>query len=84
MTISLRGHANVWVGVCQHLYKSCKLFIVKVKMFLVCHVTSREHMFKGLREFMDVTTKVSYHPAKFDGHRHCSSGDIMALVCSVI
>ena len=28
--------------------------------------------------------KVSYHPAKFGGHRHCGSGDIMILVCHVI
>ena len=23
---------------------------------------------------------VSHHPAKFDGHRHCGSGDLMFLV----
>ena len=28
--------------------------------------------------------KVSYHPAKFDGHRHCGSEDIMILVCPMI
>ena len=25
--------------------------------------------------------KVSYHPVKFDSHRHCGSGNIMVLVC---
>ena len=25
--------------------------------------------------------KVSQYPGKFSGHRHCDSGDIMALVC---
>ena len=28
--------------------------------------------------------KVSYRPAKFDGRRHCGSGDIMILVFHVI
>ena len=28
--------------------------------------------------------KVDYHPAKFDSHRYCSSGDMMILVCHVI
>ena len=27
---------------------------------------------------------VSYHPAKFGGHRLCGSGDIMILVCYMI
>ena len=27
---------------------------------------------------------VSHHSAKFAGHRHCSSGNIMILVCNVI
>ena len=26
---------------------------------------------------------VSYHPAKFGGHRYSGSGDIMVLVCHV-
>ena len=28
--------------------------------------------------------KVNYHPAKFRGHRHCGSGDIIFLICHVI
>ena len=28
--------------------------------------------------------KVGFHPAKFGGHRHSDSGDIMLLVCHVI
>ena len=27
---------------------------------------------------------VSHHPAKFFGHRHCSRGKIMVLVCHLI
>ena len=27
---------------------------------------------------------VSYHPAKFGGHRHSGRGDIMFLVCHMI
>ena len=26
---------------------------------------------------------VSHLPAKFDGHRHCGSGDVMFLTCHV-
>ena len=28
--------------------------------------------------------KVGYYPAKFGGHRHNDSGDIVVLVCHVI
>ena len=28
--------------------------------------------------------KVSYHLAKFGGHRHCGNDDIMSLVCHVL
>ena len=28
--------------------------------------------------------KVSYHPAKFGGHRHCGSENIMVLMCHVL
>ena len=28
--------------------------------------------------------QVSPHPAKFCGHRHCGSGDIMVLFCHVV
>ena len=28
--------------------------------------------------------KKSYHPAKFGGHRHCGTVDIMFLVCYMI
>ena len=27
---------------------------------------------------------MSYHPAKFGGHRHCDSWDIMVLTCHVM
>ena len=95
-------------------------------MFLISHMTSREHMFKGLCGFMAggpsrrVTTLphliaigqlkwrwwkllnmsrhptkagelyewelfiVCHHPAKFVGHRYCSSRDIIFLVCDMI
>ena len=28
--------------------------------------------------------KVSHHPTKVDGHKHCGSGDIMVLICLLI
>ena len=56
MTTSLRGHANLWVGalgVSHYADKSCDhKHCDEGDMFLICHVTSHEHMFKGLCEFM--------------------------------
>ena len=45
-------------------------------MILGCHMISQDHATKGLCDF-------SYHSAKFGGHRHCNSED-MILVCLVI
>ena len=28
--------------------------------------------------------KIGYYPAKFGGHRHCGSEDVMILVCHVV
>ena len=57
MTTSLRGHKNLWVGapcVSHHADKSCdhKHCVVGDAMFLICHLTSCEDMFKGFCEFM--------------------------------
>ena len=40
-------------------------------MFLIYHVTSREHMFKGLCDFF-----VSHHFVKFNDHRPSGSKDV--------
>ena len=42
------------LAVCHHTDKSCDHNHCNSGdiMFLICHVTSREHMFKGLYEFM--------------------------------
>ena len=32
----------------------------------------------------EVTFKISHHPTKFGGHRHCGSGVIIILVSHVI
>ena len=47
-------------------------------MVLVCHVILQYRLIKALCHF-----KVSYHPAKFDDHRHSGSRDIMVFVCHV-
>ena len=49
-------------------------------MILTCHVILQDHLIKGS---CDLGRNVSYHPAKFGGHRHSDSGD-MILVCRVI
>ena len=42
-------------------------------------------MIKGLSNNYGLKLlKVSQHHAKFDGHAHCGSGDMMALVCHMI
>ena len=40
--------------ICHYAYKSCdrKHCDGEDIMFLICHMTSREHMFEGLCEFM--------------------------------
>ena len=50
-------------------------------MILICHVILQDHVIKGS---CDLGRKVSYHPAKFGGHWHSGSGDIMILVRRVI
>ena len=45
-------------------------------MILVWHVISEDQAIKG--------SKNNYHPAKFSGHRHSVSGDIIFLVCYAI
>ena len=57
MTNPLRGQVNLWVGVPCRMYntdKSCdhKHCDSRDIIFLTSHVTSREHMFKGLYGFM--------------------------------
>ena len=50
-------------------------------MFLVCHVIKQEHVIKELGDYNDrCSFKVSQHPTKFVGYRHCGIGDIMFLV----
>ena len=54
-------------------------------MFLVRHVIKQDHGIKGSGDYNDKNPfKLSHHPASFGGHRLCSSGDIMVLVCLVI
>ena len=53
-------------------------------MFLVCHVISQDQVIKRSRNFMVRSHLVSDHPAKFGGHRHRDSGDVMVSVCHMI
>ena len=41
-------------------------------------------MIKGSFDYGQKPINVSYHSAKFDGHGHCGSGDIMILICQII
>ena len=46
---------------------------------MICHVTSREHMFKGLCEIMGGIE--SLHLLVFGGHWFSANGDIKYLIC---
>ena len=53
--------------------------------FLVWHVISQNHLTKRhSNNIVQSPLKVSHHSAKFGGHCHCGSGNIMVLVCHVI
>ena len=53
-------------------------------MVLACHVILQDHVIKGLCDFMgSQPIKLSYHPAKFGGHRYYGCRDIMVFVCYV-
>ena len=47
-------------------------------MFLIRHVILEDHLIKGLCGWEPVI--VSHHFAKFGGHRHCGSGDMLLVV----
>ena len=58
--------------------------ILRVEMFLICHITLRDHNFEGLCFFKGGSPSVTDYPAKFSDNTHCGRGDIMVLVCHVI
>ena len=71
--------------VCRHPDKYCdhKQCDNEDIKFLICHVTSREHLFKRLREFMREPLRVSHHLAMFSSHRFGVSRKIDYLICSM-
>ena len=52
-------------------------------MFLICHVSSREHILKGLCEFGWKPFRVSHQLAMFGDHWYSASGDIKYLIYPV-
>ena len=46
---------------------------------MICHVTSHEHMFKGLREIIGGIE--SLHLLVVGGHWFSANGDIKYLIC---
>ena len=71
---------------CHYANKSCdhKHYDCGDIMFLICHVTSSKHMFKGLCEFMgrSPSLKVTIF-SMLDGHWSSASGVIKYLTCQV-
>ena len=81
---SLRGHGYGWelLVICHHPdkfgdRKHCDIG----DMFLICQLTSRDHMFKGLCEPMGGSPWPPCH--WFGGHWSSWSGDIKYFICHV-
>ena len=53
-------------------------------MVWIYHLISQSQVIQGSFDFMGGTLIVSHTPVKFRGHRQCSSGDILVLVCHVM
>ena len=51
------------------------MVVVNIKQFFICHVISKDRLFKVLNEFSPTCT--------FNGQRPCSSRDITYLICHV-
>ena len=81
---NLTSHDHLTV--CHHPDNSCDhrhcdsggIMIV----FLICHVTSPEYIFKGLYEFMGGSPSVNHQLAMFAKHCPNASGDIKYLKTS--
>ena len=64
---SLRGHSNLWVGLLTVSHQPHKSWDHrncddKDKLCFICNVTSCEHIFKGLREFMGEAPHIESPP----------------------
>ena len=75
-----------FLAVCHHPEKFCdrRYRDNGNKMFLICHVTSRNHMFKGLMYVnlgVEAPIRVSYHFAMFGGSWSTASGNVKYYIC---
>ena len=54
-------------------------------MYLICHVTSQDHLVVGSWEFMGGMSPIveCHHPEKFSDHRYLDSQDVMFLICHI-
>ena len=72
-----------YVTLQDHIIKALNDFMVSPRHFRcwedLCAHTRKKKRFYGLAPL-----KRSHHITKFDGHRHCGSGDIVVLVCHII
>ena len=53
-------------------------------MFLICQMTSRDHILKDYVTLRVGASHSKYYPVKFGTNKHCGTGDIKALVYHVI
>ena len=69
-----------WRSPVHHLamFSSQKFCTSKDQMLLVCHGIKLDHVVKGSGGYKNRSS------LRFGGHTHCSSGDVMILVCQVI
>ena len=74
---------NVFL-VCHHPDQSCDHnHCNRGGIFLICHVTSHEHMLKELRKFVWKPFLLSHCLAMFGGHWSTTNGDTKYLICHV-
>ena len=53
-------------------------------MYLICHMTSQDHLIEGSCSVYEWKPLVVYHHRdKFGDHRNCDSADLMFLICHV-
>ena len=80
----MKDHLTLWVGVSQDKSDAHRHYS-SGSITLICHVISQYLVTQEPCYFAGrIPLKICHHPAKFDGHRTCGSGDIVVLVYHMI
>ena len=71
---------TLWVGAPHGRSQTCQncslgSVVIEIKCFNLSRDSARSRDLRTVRPYRQGSLKVSYHPAEFDGKRHCGSGD---------